>query len=189
MDMRKNKRIILVGHAASGKDYLAEKFVEQGFRKDVSLTTRPMREGEVDGLTYHYVSKDQFMKAVNSSGFYEYVEFNGWMYGTSMDDWDNADVFIMTPSGVATIKPEDRKDCVVVFINVSETIRRRRMDMRSDSDTTERRLKADKEDFKGFIDYDYRITDPNFSADDWIYILSESKATSDEVEECTNKER
>jgi len=184
--MRERKRIILVGHAASGKDYLASEFIKHGFRKDISLTTRPMRAGEIDGLTYHYVSKDQFMMAVHSSGFYEYVEFNGWMYGTSMDDWDNADVFIMTPSGVATIKAEDRKDCIVVFIEISEVIRRKRMDMRSDADTTERRLKADKEDFKGFIDYDYRITDANFSAIDWINILSKSTSKKDEAKEFSN---
>jgi guanylate kinase len=169
--MRK-KRIILVGHAASGKDYLAEEFVKRGFRKDVSSTTRPMRDGEIDGLTYHYISKEQFMTGLSNNAFYEHVEFNGWMYGTSKDNWDNADVFIMTPSGASSIHKEDRKDCVIVYIEVSEDIRRRRMDMRSDADTTERRLKADRKDFKGFIDYDYRITDCNFSAADWISILT-----------------
>jgi len=183
--MRK-KRIILVGQAASGKDFLAAKFVEEGFRKDVSMTTRPMRDGEVDGVTYHYVSKDQFLKGVHKGEFYEHVEFNGWMYGTSKDNWENADVFIMTPSGVATITPEDREDCIIVFLEISENIRRKRMDMRSDADTTERRLKADREDFKGFIDYDYRITDPNFRAIDWIHVLSKGATEKNEVEECDN---
>lgn len=167
------KRIILVGHAASGKDYLAEKFVEQGFRKDVSYTTRPMRDGEVDGVTYNYTTREAFLLGVANGFFYEHVEFNGWMYGTSKDDWDNADVFIMTPSGVASIIPEDREDCLVVFIKIPEDIRKRRMDKRSDADATQRRLKADKKDFKGFIDYDYRITDHHFSTDDWIKLLTE----------------
>jgi guanylate kinase len=170
--MKKSKRIILVGHAASGKDYLADTFVERGFRKDISMTTRLIREGEVDGLTYHYVSKEQFMMGIANNKFYEYVEFNGWMYGTSKDDWENADVFIMTPSGVASIKPEDRDDCTVVFIEIPEHIRRERMDLRSDSDKTERRIKADKKDFKGFIDYDYRIKNPSFGANAWVDIIS-----------------
>ena len=169
---RETKRIILVGHAASGKDYLAAKFVEKGFRKDISLTTRPMREGEIPGVTYHYVTKEIFLEAIDNGKFYEHVEFNGWMYGTSMDDWNNADVFIMTPSGVSQIPNSERENCVIVYLEIPEEIRRQRMDLRSDVDTTERRLKADKKDFQGFINYDYRITDPNFDADSWINTLS-----------------
>jgi guanylate kinase len=174
---RKNKRIILVGQAASGKDYLAEKFVEQGFRKDISLTTRPMRKGEVDGLNYRYVSKEYFMTALSNNKLYEHVEFNGWMYGTTKDDWNNADVFIMTPSGITTITPEDRESCIVVYIEVSEKIRRERMNLRSDADTTERRIKADKKDFKGFIDYDYRINNPSFNATTWIDLLDKASTS------------
>jgi guanylate kinase len=173
--MRQNKRVILVGHAASGKDYLAEKFVEKGYRKDVSMTTRPMRDGEVPGVTYHYVTDEVFDNHLAKGGFYENVEFNGWKYGTSMEDWENADVFIMTPSGIAKIAPEDRKDCIVVFINIPEEIRRQRMDLRSDADTTERRLDADRKDFRGFIDFDYFIKNPTFDADEWVNTLAENK--------------
>ena len=166
------KRIILVGHAASGKDYLATKFIEKGYRKDVSMTTRPMREGEVDGLTYHYVSNIRFIIYKTLFRFYETVKFNEWRYGTTKRGWRKSDVFIMPPSGVSTIKPKDRKNCVIVYINIPEETRRQRMDLRSDADTTERRLAADKKDFKGFLDFDYFIKDPNFDADEWIKILT-----------------
>jgi guanylate kinase len=169
---RKTKRIILAGHAASGKDYLAEKFIERGFRKDISMTTRPMRDGEVDGKTYHYVSKEEFMTGISDNLFFEYVEFNKWWYGTSMEDWDNADVFIMTPSGISQIPAEDRKDCVIVFIDIPERVRVSRINLRSDADTTERRIKADRNHFAGFIDYDYRIINHEFDASQWISILS-----------------
>lgn len=170
--MRNRKRIILVGKAASGKDYLASEFIKKGFRKDISKTTRPIRDGEVDGLTYHYISEEQFMKGVSNNEFYEHVKFNGWMYGTSMDDWNNAEVFIMTPGGINKINKSDRKDCVVTFIDIDESTRRKRIELRSDADNVERRIKADKKDFKGFIDYDYRITDPKFDAEEWITILN-----------------
>lgn len=185
---RKNKRIILVGHAASGKDYLAEKFVEAGFRKDISLTTRPMRDGEIPGVTYHFISDNDFTEALVKGKLYESVEFNGWKYGTTNDDWNNADVFIMTPSGIATITPEDRKECIVVYIEIPEEVRRQRMDLRSDADTTERRVKADKKDFKGFIDYDYRINDPNFNASIWIDSLHKASTSNFSIQELTNTE-
>ena len=173
--MRKYKRVIIVGQAASGKDYLAEKFVERGFRKGISITTRPMREGEIDGFTYHYVSNPTFMMALSNNELYEHVRFNGWMYGILKADWDIADLFIMTPSGVKSIKKEDRRKCIVVYIEIDEQIRRGRLDARFDSDKTDRRILADKKDFKGFIDYDYRIKNPSFDATDWINILSENE--------------
>lgn len=173
--MRQHKRVILVGHAASGKDYLAAKFVEKGFVKDISLTTRPMREGEIPGYTYHYIDAELFEKLDGIGILYESVEFNKWRYGTLQESWNTADVFIMTPSGVKSITPEDRKNCLVVFIDIPEEIRRKRMDLRSDADTTERRLEADRKDFKGFIDFDYFIKNPNFDADEWVTTLSKNK--------------
>lgn len=170
----RNKRIILVGCAGSGKDYLASAFIDAGFKKDVSITTRPMRDGEVDGLTYQYVTDAVFDMGIFNDQFYEHVEFNGWKYGTTRDDWENADVFIMTPSGVSTIKSEDRKNCVIVYIDIDEDIRRKRVSLRSDADSTERRIKADQKDFAGFIDYDYRITDPLFNTEEWINILKQA---------------
>lgn len=169
--MRKVKRIILVGKAASGKDYLAETFIKNGFRKDISFTTRPPREGEENGVTYYFISREDFLFNIEADKLYEHVEFNGWMYGTSKDDWDNAEVFIMTPSGIATISQKDRIDCTVVYIDIPEDVRRERMNTRSDADTTERRMRADEKDFKGFIDYDYRIKNPFFDANVWVKIL------------------
>lgn len=186
--MRTPRRIILAGPAASGKDYLAEEFIKQGFRKDVSMTTRPMREGEIDGQTYHYVSKERFMMGIANNEFYEHVEFNGWMYGTTVDDWEHAHVFIMTPSGISTIKPEDRKDCIVVYIDIPEDVRRQRMDLRSDADTTDRRIAADKKDFKGFIDYDYRINDPYFNPHVWIDLLVKASIAEASIEDLSNTE-
>ena len=50
--MRNHKRIILVGKAASGKDHLRKKFESRGFKYAVTYTTRPPREGEIDGKDY-----------------------------------------------------------------------------------------------------------------------------------------
>lgn len=183
---RNRKRIILVGHAASGKDFLAAKFVEEGFRKDVSMTTRPMRDGEIPSVTYDYVTDKTFDNHAANNGFYESVIFNGWKYGTTMQNWNNADVFIMTPSGVTHIKPEDRKDCIVVYIEIPEEIRIKRMNIRSDADTTERRVQADRKDFKGFIDYDYRINDPNFNPSIWIDLLDKASTSELSVRELSD---
>ena len=169
--MKKRKRIILVGHAASGKDYLCDKFIEKGYEKDISATTRQPRDNETPGETYHYTTDEDFNRRVLNNEFYEHVEFNGWKYGTLRKSWEQSDIFIMTPSGVGHITPQERSECIIVYIEIPEEIRRQRLELRSDADTTERRLKADEKDLKGFIDYDYRINDPNFDAASWIEIL------------------
>lgn len=155
-------RIIIVGKAASGKDYLKKKFTEKGFMPEVSMTTRPMREGEVNGMDYHFVSRDKFEQIIAEGHFYEYVEFNGNYYGTFEIEWHASSLFIMTPSGIAAIKPEDRQECFVVYLDIAYETRKERLMQRSDADSVERRLQADEEDFKDFTDFDFRVTNADF---------------------------
>ena len=55
-----NKKIILVGKGASGKDYFKDFLLSKGFKTSVSHTSRPRREGEIDGKTYHFVTDKEF---------------------------------------------------------------------------------------------------------------------------------
>ena len=155
-------RIIIVGKAASGKDHLAKKLVERGFNKDVSLTTRPEREGELDGTDYFFVSERDFDRMESDNQFYESVQFNGWKYATLLESWKRNDVFIMTPSGVNQISKEERKDSFAIYIDIPIEVRRKRLELRSDADKVERRIEADEKDFENFTDYDIRIDNPNF---------------------------
>lgn len=164
MTLPQKTRIVLVGKAASGKDHLRKTFEKRGFRYGVSYTTRPSRPGEVDGKDYHFLTDSDFETRKNDGFFYEAIKFNGWSYGTSKDQWLNTDdIFIMTPSGVSKIHPEDRKNTFIIYIDIPIEIRRERLKMRSDNnDSIERRLSADDLDFAGFSDYDMHITTDNF---------------------------
>lgn len=165
------KRIILAGAAGSGKDYLRDKLEERGFPVDISVTTRPMRDGEIPGETYHYIGVDHFKQLENRGKLYESVEFNGAHYGTLRQTWENSLIFIMTPSGIEHITESDREDCVIVYLNIEEKVRRERMSKRSDNgfDKIERRVKADNEDFKDFLpEVNIVITDPLFDAESTI---------------------
>lgn len=168
-------RVILVGKAGSGKDYYRDwlKFVEP---LDVSYTTRPKRDGELPGYTYKYLSSVDFETLKNQGYFKEYVKFNGWFYGTSKDSWNTNKVFIMTPSGVSKLSTEDLQESVVIYFDINEQIRRKRLVERSDSDTVERRIKSDELDFKGFEAFNIRITNPNFKVEDlYTTVLSYMK--------------
>jgi guanylate kinase len=158
-----HKRIIIVGRAASGKDHIRKKFEAQGFRYAVSYTTRPPREGEVDGVDYIFISPEEAQVMIKNDEFYEYVEFNGWLYGTSIRQFDEDDVFIMTPTGLAHVDEDSRRKSFVIFIDIDEDVRRERMAGRNmPGDSVDRRIEADRKDFENFTNYNIRITNPDF---------------------------
>jgi guanylate kinase len=161
-----NKRIILVGKAGSGKDFMRKKLESRNFKYAVSYTTRPAREGEVHGRDYFFITEEQAKKMIDSYEFFEYVMFNGWLYGTTLSQWSQADgddVFIMTPTGLSHVGEEDRKDCLVIFVDIDINVRRERLMQRDmPGDSIERRIQADEDDFHGFTNFDIRITNPDF---------------------------
>ena len=83
--MAKGIVVILSGASSVGKGMIREKLLED---KDMNLffsiseTTRPMKEGEVDGVDYYFVSHKAFADSVKNRELLEYTEFNGYYYGT-----------------------------------------------------------------------------------------------------------
>ena len=74
----------------------------------------------------------------------------------------------MTPSGLSSMKPEDRIESFVVYLDIDESVRKERLSQRNDADKLERRLNADYLDFNDFTDFDERIEDPYFNeTGDW----------------------
>ena len=78
--------IALSGPSGSGKGTIVRSLLAQ--REDtvlsVSMTTRPPREEDVDGVTYHFCTREQFEQTIAEDGFLEYAEYNGNYYGTPL---------------------------------------------------------------------------------------------------------
>lgn len=159
----KKKRIILVGKAASGKDHFKDYLIKQGFKTSTSHTNRPAREGEINGKTYHFTSKFLFKFKAFFGYFFEYKEFNGWLYGTSKKEMKKGEVFIFTPSGVKGLPQEFLDNSIVVYFDIRQKIRKIRMEKRSDADQVWRRLQADEKDFRGFNQFNIKVTKPFFN--------------------------
>jgi len=159
----RNRRIVLVGKAASGKDHLRKRFQDRHFNYAVTYTTRPPRENEVEGIDYHFISEETANFYISKNLFYEWVEFNGWIYGTTIEQFNTKDLFIMTPKGISKIKPEDRESTFIIYLDIPEDVRRKRLLERiMPGDSLERRIIVDEEDFSNFFDYDLRITNADF---------------------------
>jgi guanylate kinase len=163
------RRLILVGKGGSGKDYARKILEDKGFRYCISHTTRPPREGEVNGRDYNFISRDSAAHHyIPRDLFYEYVIFNNWLYGTTKEEFERSNLFIMTPSGISKLLPNDRLESFIVYFDIDIDTRRRRLNERGDIDVIERRLEADDLDFENFTNFDYRIVDPEFIINgDW----------------------
>ena len=156
-------RIILVGPTCSGKTHLRERMEKKGFKCDVSYTSRPMREGEVNGVHYHFIGRRQFETLISGNFFYEWVEYEGNYYGTGQREWDELSLFIMETDGIKHINPEDRKSCFVIYVLPPMIERQRRMGERGWSDEKIRsRIETDIKKFDGFDDFDMILRDPEF---------------------------
>lgn len=165
----KNERVILVGASGSGKDYLLRKLIEKNLKYSPKLTTRPKRTLEIDGVDYNFITNDTFISLLESNQIKAYqhfiIEGVDWYYSISKENFDNNQVFIMTPHEIKSLSKEDRKECFIVYLDIKEDIRRSRILKRDDNnDSVERRINSDKIDFKDFDEYDLRITDPEFEA-------------------------
>lgn len=76
--------VAIFGKAGSGKDALLSALQNKNpdLVRKISYTTRPPREGEVEGKDYYFLSRDEFLK----KKFLEKQSFNGWWYGTSIEE-------------------------------------------------------------------------------------------------------
>lgn len=76
--------MLLSGPAGSGKTTILRTAVEQDeqLRFSVSCTTRPPREGEIDGKDYHFLSEEEFAAKVEAGEFLEHAGVHKWRYGT-----------------------------------------------------------------------------------------------------------
>ena len=100
---------------------------------------------------------------IDKCEFYEWVAFNGWIYGTTKKQFYNDDIFIMTPSGLNQLSEDDRQTSTVIYLDIDEGVRKQRLlERKMPGDSVERRLEADREDFKNFKNYNIKITNQNF---------------------------
>lgn len=82
--VNKGNLIILSGPAGAGKDAVLAELRKKDIKmkQSISMTTRPMRQGEVDGVDYYFTDEKTFEKYISEDYFIEYVKYNGNYYGS-----------------------------------------------------------------------------------------------------------
>lgn len=159
----KGKKILIVGPAASGKDWLQQKFIEKGYKPLIQYTTRPKRPTE-NGSEYNFVSPEVMGEMIRDFKFLSVKSFNGWWYGFSKDDFDNCNVGIVSIGNIIDLKhhlPNLSDICEIIYLDMPIELRISRLGGRynggKEDDTIERRVQADKNDFENFNLYDTRL--------------------------------
>lgn len=152
---------ILCGQSASGKDSILRKLVsDYDYLPIISVTSRPMRIGEKDGVDYLFETKENFLKLIKNDGLIEYRIYNTLLNGVS-DCWyyglikhildDNKKyVVILDIQGTKDFISYYGKDkCEVIYVDCPSEIRKERAMKRGSFDLTEwkRRSEADEIDF------------------------------------------
>ena len=84
MTDQKGKLVLYSGSSGVGKGTILKKLMEldENVCLSVSDTTREPREGEIDGVHYNFVTRDNFKEKIASGGYLEYAEYCHNFYGT-----------------------------------------------------------------------------------------------------------
>lgn len=108
--------IKILGKNGSGKTFLANQLQSYGFNRLVGYTTRKMRPGEIDGLDYFFVSREEFLKLLEQKFFVEFKELNGELYGTSLKGLKNN--MVLVSGSTSKIENIEGINIYPVFLNV-----------------------------------------------------------------------
>lgn len=175
MTTKKSYKILaLMGPSGSGKDTVLKEVLKKNpkeFNKIINCTTRPMREGEVNGVDYFFISPETFAEQVLNFDMIEATNFNDWFYGTSKDALVNnaINIGVFSPEAVEALLESPDIELMVLELAASDKTRLlRQLNREANPNVHEiiRRFKADEEDF---ADLDIlRITLVNETKDDLL---------------------
>ena len=167
--MKKVKIIALIGKAGSGKDTLLQYLLKDndGFNEIISCTTRPPREGEVNGKDYWFLEPGDFAARVLQGEIVEAAVFRNWVYGTAYDTLseEKVNIGVFNPDGIETLMHNKNIDLKVFYVTCSDKIRLiRQLNRETNPDIDEifRRFDTDREDF---CDLDFELEDDIFESD------------------------
>lgn len=164
---------ILSAPAGTGKTTLVRMLAQEFpcIYESVSCTTRPPRQGEVDGKDYYFLSSQEFEEKKQSGDFLEYAEVFGYHYGTShslvikQQAMGNHVFLVIDTQGALQLK---KKQFSAVYIFLSppshEELKERLVKRKTeDMKVIEKRLSWAKAEMSMVANYDYHIINDNLN--------------------------
>ena len=166
-----NIMVILSSPSGVGKTTLTKKIQQKyhTFKISVSLTTRPPRSNEVDGVDYYFVTKAEFKKMIKENKFYEYAKIFENYYGTLKKEVDetikkNDLIFDIDWQGTKQLSKFKNLKLIKIYLitNNKEELKKRLIKRNQNTfKEIDKRFNAFDEDIKHWNDYDYIIINKN----------------------------
>lgn len=164
--MKKGLLIVISGPAGSGKGTVNAHLFETGdFVYSVSATTRAPRPGEVDGINYHFISKEEFIRRIDNGGMLEYTEYCGNFYGTPKKEAEEVLesgknlILEVEVEGAENVKKKYPDAVLILLLPPSYSVQEHRLRGRG-TETEEKireRLERAKEEITHASSYDYVV--------------------------------
>ncbi len=165
--------LVISGPSGCGKSSLVNEVLKK--RDDVyfsiSTTTRQIREGEQEGINYHYISKEQFQQDIEDELFLEWAKVHGNYYGTSLKpvqkalEDDKLVLFDIDVQGHQILKSKFRDIMTSLFITTPDalSLKNRLINRSTDNlDTINHRLINSKKEMERLDEYDYLLINDDF---------------------------
>lgn len=168
--MKKGLLIILSGPSGVGKGTIRRYIMDNFNLKlsySISMTTRPQREKEVDGVDYYFVSNEEFDRNIKANNFLEWEEFVGNRYGTPKDKVEELRkqgkhvLLEIEINGAAEVMSKVNDDRIISFFlmppnleALESRIRRRKTES---EEVIQERLNKGKQEMTMTEQYDYVI--------------------------------
>ncbi len=194
--------LVLSGPSGAGKSSLLNEIINDigDCYFSISTTTRPMRDGEEEGVHYHFVNEEEFNKDIEEDNFLEYAIVHGNYYGTSLKPVKEAlqegklVIFDIDVQGNTAVQNRLGDITTSVFITpptLSELKRRLEKRSTDSKEIIENRIKMAKREIQRMSEYDFLIVndDLKMAADvlRQIAITARIKIPTDRINEFVQK--
>ena len=176
--MSKGRLFVISGASGVGKSTVLARVMQQrdDIKFSVSATTRPPREGEVEAVSYYFVSKQQFEEMIQADAFLEYDAHMENFYGTPKAQLEEKlmsghVILDIDPNGAFHVR-RSRPDAVLIFIappSMEELERRLRS--RGDTDARQIQVRLDRAQWEMEQSEKY----------DYVVINDQVEACADEI--------
>ena len=165
--MNKGTLFIISAPSGTGKGTIVSRILnaDPNIHFSVSATTRAPREGEVDGVNYYFITREEFLKLIESGGMLEHAEFCGNFYGTPKkavyDKLAEGHDVILEIETVGAMKVmTECPEAVSIFIlppSLAELRNRLKTRATDSDDVIERRISEAGREIEKSVNYDYIV--------------------------------